>query len=68
MVYTLVAHFHVKEGKDVEDKILNKLVEASQTYMKDAEVIGILYVHADTRKWTIIERYVRERTSNTNNN
>ncbi|OWZ10159.1 Antibiotic biosynthesis monooxygenase protein [Phytophthora megakarya] len=62
MVYTLVVHLHAKEGKDVEDKIRNKIIEASQTYMKDAEVIGwyVMQDHADTRKWAIIERYERE--------
>ncbi|OWZ22279.1 Antibiotic biosynthesis monooxygenase protein [Phytophthora megakarya] len=61
MVYTLVVHFHAKEGKDMEDKILNKLIETSQTYMKDAEVIGwyVMQDHTDTRKWTIIESYKR---------
>ncbi|KAK1947369.1 hypothetical protein P3T76_001379 [Phytophthora citrophthora] len=62
MVYTLVVHIHAKEGKDVEDKIRNKLIEASQTYMKDAEVIGwhVMQDHVDTRKWTIVERYERQ--------
>ncbi|OWZ07375.1 hypothetical protein PHMEG_00020241 [Phytophthora megakarya] len=61
MVYTLVVHLHAKEGKDVEEKIHNKLIEASQTYMKDAEVIGwhVMQDHVDSRKWTIVERYER---------
>ncbi|KAE8951741.1 hypothetical protein PR003_g7885 [Phytophthora rubi] len=62
MVYTLVVHFHAKEGKDVEEKIRNKLIEASQTYVKDAEVIGwhVMQDHVDTRKWTVVERYERQ--------
>jgi hypothetical protein len=66
MVYTLVCHLHAKEGKDVEEKIHNKLVEASQTYMKDAEVIGwhVMQDHVDTRKWTIVERYERPSVRN----
>ncbi|EGZ29930.1 hypothetical protein PHYSODRAFT_284538 [Phytophthora sojae] len=62
MVYTLVVQFRAKEGKDVEEKIRNKLIEASQTYVKDAEVVGwyVMQDHVDTRKWAIIERYERE--------
>ncbi|KAG6572778.1 putative antibiotic biosynthesis monooxygenase protein [Phytophthora cinnamomi] len=62
MVYTLVVQFRAKEGKDVEEKIRNKLIEASQTYMKDAEVVGwhVMQDHVDPRKWAIIERYERE--------
>ncbi|EGZ29956.1 hypothetical protein PHYSODRAFT_466781 [Phytophthora sojae] len=65
MVYTLVVHLHAKEGKDVEEKVRSKLIEASQTYMKDAEVIGwhVMQDHVDTRKWTIVERYERQSQS-----
>ncbi|OWY99530.1 Antibiotic biosynthesis monooxygenase protein [Phytophthora megakarya] len=51
MVYTLVVHFHAKEGKDGFDKIRTTLIEASQTYVKDAEVSDWYVMdHAATRK------------------
>ncbi|OWZ10538.1 Antibiotic biosynthesis monooxygenase protein [Phytophthora megakarya] len=40
MIYNLVVHFHAKEGNDEEDKIRNKLIEASQNYMRDTPAKG----------------------------
>ncbi|KAG6572832.1 putative antibiotic biosynthesis monooxygenase protein [Phytophthora cinnamomi] len=59
MVYTIVCHLYAKEGKDVEEKIRSKLVEASNVYMKDAGVLNwhVMQDHQDPRKWTIVERY-----------
>ncbi|RLN50008.1 hypothetical protein BBJ29_010093 [Phytophthora kernoviae] len=39
MVYTIVVHLYAKEGKEVEEKLRNKLIEASQVYSKDIETI-----------------------------
>ncbi|RLN61252.1 hypothetical protein BBJ29_001617 [Phytophthora kernoviae] len=62
MVYTLVVHLHAKEGKDIEEKINNKLVEASQIYVNDPETLAwhVMQDHVDPRSWTIVERYERQ--------
>uniref|UniRef100_H3GQW9 ABM domain-containing protein n=1 Tax=Phytophthora ramorum TaxID=164328 RepID=H3GQW9_PHYRM len=62
MVYTIVVNLHAKDGKDVEEQLRVKLAEASQTYSKDAGVIGWhpMQNPSDARKWTIIERYDQE--------
>jgi quinol monooxygenase YgiN len=59
MVYTIVCHLYAKEGKEVEEKIRSKLVEASNVYVKDAGTLSwhVMQDHADPRKWTIVERY-----------
>ncbi|KUF92941.1 Tripeptidyl-peptidase 1 [Phytophthora nicotianae] len=62
MVYTIVCHLYAKEGKDVEEKIRSKLVEASNVYVKDAGTLNwhVMQDHADPRKWTIVERYEKK--------
>ncbi|RQM18141.1 hypothetical protein DD237_000174 [Peronospora effusa] len=62
MVYTIVVHLYAKEGKEVEEKMRNKLIEASQVYSKDIETIGwhVMQDHEDPRKWCIVERYEHE--------
>ncbi|KAF4141102.1 ABM domain-containing protein [Phytophthora infestans] len=62
MVYTIVVHLYAKEGKEVEEKLRNKLIEASQVYSKDIETIGwhVMQDHQDPRKWCIVERYEHE--------
>lgn len=62
MVYTIVVHLYAKEGKEVEEKLRNKLIEASQVYSKDKETIGwhIMQDHKDPRAWCIVERYEHE--------
>ncbi|GMF21997.1 unnamed protein product [Phytophthora fragariaefolia] len=59
MVYTIVCHLYAKEGKEVEEKIRSKLVEASTVYVKDAGTLNwhVMQDHKDSRKWTIVERY-----------
>lgn len=65
MVYTIVVHLYAKEGKEVEEKLRNKLIEASQVYSKDTETIGwhVMQDHKDPRKWCIVERYEHESVS-----
>ncbi|CAI5744289.1 unnamed protein product [Peronospora destructor] len=62
MVYTIVVHLYAKEGKEVEEKMRNKLIEASQVYSKDIETVGwhVMQDHEDPRKWCIVERYEHE--------
>ncbi|KAJ7505553.1 hypothetical protein B0H11DRAFT_2220978 [Mycena galericulata] len=62
MVYTLVVHMHAKEGADVEQKIRNKLIEASQVYSKDRGTIDwfVMQDEKDPRAWSIVERYEQE--------
>ncbi|KAF1793796.1 Dimeric alpha-beta barrel [Phytophthora cactorum] len=62
MVYTIVCHLYAKEGKDIEEKIRSKLVEASNVYVKDAGTLNwhVMQDHADPRKWTIVERYEKK--------
>ncbi|KAG7377403.1 hypothetical protein PHYBOEH_000885 [Phytophthora boehmeriae] len=59
MVFTFVCHLYAKEGKDIEEKMRNKLIEASKIYSKDAETIDwhVMQDDSDPRKWTIVERY-----------
>lgn len=65
MVYTIVVHLYAKEGKEVEEKLRNKLIEASQVYSKDKETVGwhVMQDHQDPRKWCIVERYEHESVS-----
>ncbi|RLN21520.1 hypothetical protein BBJ28_00018615 [Nothophytophthora sp. Chile5] len=67
MVYTLVAHLYAKEGKEVEEKLRSKLIEASQVYSKDTETIDwhVMQDHQDPRKWCIVERYEHESPTTT---
>eukprot|EP00644_Phytophthora_capsici_P011147 jgi/Phyca11/110478/e_gw1.18.641.1 len=61
MVYTIVCHLFAKEGKDIEEKIRSKLIEASTVYVKDEGTLNwhVMQDHADPRKWTIVERYAK---------
>ncbi|GMF28154.1 unnamed protein product [Phytophthora lilii] len=62
MVFTVVVNLYAKDGKDVEEQLRAKLIEASQTYSKDAGVLGWhpMQNTSDSRKWTIVERYEQE--------
>lgn len=62
MVFTLIVHLQAKEGKDVEEKIRSKLIEASNVYVKDPETLSwfVMQDNADSTKWTIVERYESE--------
>ncbi|KAG6572860.1 antibiotic biosynthesis monooxygenase [Phytophthora cinnamomi] len=62
MVFTIVVNLYAKDGKDVEEQLRAKLADASQTYSKDASVIGWHPMQniSDPRKWTIVERYDQE--------
>ncbi|KAG6572780.1 antibiotic biosynthesis monooxygenase [Phytophthora cinnamomi] len=62
MVFTIVVNLYAKDGKDVEEQLRAKLADASQTYSKDASVIGWhpMQNTSDPRKWTIVERYDQE--------
>jgi quinol monooxygenase YgiN len=62
MVFTVVVQLYAKEGKDVEEKIRNKLNEASQIYCKDKETLSwfVMQDTKDPRAWCIVERYEQE--------
>ncbi|KAJ7481740.1 hypothetical protein FB451DRAFT_1237010 [Mycena latifolia] len=62
MVHTFVVHMYAKEGKDVEEKLRNKLAEASQVYCKDKETLSwfVMQNPKDPRAWCIVERYEQE--------
>ncbi|KAJ7132318.1 hypothetical protein C8R44DRAFT_612525 [Mycena epipterygia] len=62
MVYTIIVHMYVKEGKEVEEKMRAKLTEASQIYSKDPETINwfVMQDSKDPRAWCIVERFEQE--------
>ncbi|KAJ7644289.1 hypothetical protein FB45DRAFT_897446 [Roridomyces roridus] len=63
MVFVVIAHMYAKEGKDVEEKIRGKLIEASKTYLStDSETLSYHAVQSttDPRAWTLFERYQTE--------
>ncbi|KAK7181294.1 hypothetical protein PSPO01_12588 [Paraphaeosphaeria sporulosa] len=62
MVYTIVVHLYAKEDEESIEKLKAKLVEASQVYSKDKETLSwfVMQDVADKRKFTIVERYLKE--------
>ena len=65
MVYTIVVHLLAKEDQESINKLSAKLVEASQVYSKDKETLSwfVMQDTADKRKFTIVERYLKESVS-----
>lgn len=65
MVYTIVVHLYAKDDPTVIDKLKDKLIEASQVYSRDQETMGwhVMQDTSDPRKFTIVERYLRESVS-----
>jgi hypothetical protein len=66
MVYTIVVHLYAKEDKESISKLKAKLVEASQVYSKDKETLSwfVMQDVSDERKFTIVERYLKESVRN----
>lgn len=62
MVYTIVVHLYAKADKEAISKLKAKLVEASQVYSKDKETLSwfVMQDVSDERKFTIVERYLKE--------
>jgi hypothetical protein len=62
MVYTIVVHLYAKEDQESIEKLKGKLVEASQVYSRDQETLSwfVMQDIADKRKFTIVERYLKE--------
>lgn len=62
MVYTIVVHLYAKDDAEAIAKLSAKLVEASQVYSKDKETLSwfVMQDVSDKRKFTIVERYLRE--------
>jgi hypothetical protein len=65
MVYTIVVHLLAKEDQESINKLSAKLVEASQVYSKDKETLSwfVMQDTVDKRKFTIVERYLKESVS-----
>ncbi|KAG2502413.1 hypothetical protein BBO99_00009862 [Phytophthora kernoviae] len=57
MVYTIVVHLYAKEGKEVEEKLRNKLIEASQVYSKDIETIDWYVMQDHSQKYHLENPY-----------
>lgn len=68
MVYTIVVHLYTKEDKESIEKVKNKLIEASSVYSKDKETLSwfVMQDVSDPRKFTIVERYLKESVRNPN--
>ncbi|KAF2114005.1 hypothetical protein BDV96DRAFT_495126 [Lophiotrema nucula] len=62
MVYTIVVHLYANDSKDDIQKLKDKLLEASQVYSKDKETLSwfVMQDVNDARKFTIVERYLKE--------
>ncbi|KAH7410135.1 hypothetical protein DE146DRAFT_339673 [Phaeosphaeria sp. MPI-PUGE-AT-0046c] len=62
MVYTIVVHLYAKPEAEAISKLKAKLVEASQVYSKDKETLSwfVMQDTSDERKFTIVERYLKE--------
>ncbi|ORY17336.1 hypothetical protein BCR34DRAFT_459327, partial [Clohesyomyces aquaticus] len=62
MVYTIVVHLYANDNKDDISKLKDKLIEASNVYSKDKETLGwfVMQDVTDPRKFTIVERYLKE--------
>ena len=65
MVYTIVVHLHAKDDAATIQKLKAKLVEASQVYSQDKETLSwfVMQDVSDPRKFTIVERYLKESVS-----
>jgi hypothetical protein len=57
MVYTIVVHLYAKEDQESIEKL-----KGSQVYSKDRETLSwfVMQDVADKRKFTIVERYLKE--------
>ncbi|KAH7488697.1 hypothetical protein PRIC1_007185 [Phytophthora ramorum] len=62
MAFTIVINLYAKDGKDVEEQLRAKLIEASQAFSKHDGIIGWypLQNTTDSRKWTVITRCEQE--------
>ncbi|KAF2004039.1 hypothetical protein P154DRAFT_459720 [Amniculicola lignicola CBS 123094] len=62
MVYTIVVHLYANDDPSDISKLKDKLVEASLVYSKDKETLSwfVMQDVNDPRKFTIVERYLRE--------
>ncbi|KAL5120831.1 hypothetical protein ACEQ8H_001312 [Pleosporales sp. CAS-2024a] len=62
MVYTIVVHLYAKAEAEAISKLKAKLVQASQVYSKDEEMLSwfVMQDIKDERAFTIVERYVQE--------
>jgi quinol monooxygenase YgiN len=65
MVYTIVVHLYAKPEAEAISKLKAKLVEASQVYSQDKETLSwfVMQDVSDERKFTIVERYLKESVS-----
>jgi hypothetical protein len=62
MVYTIVVHLYAKDNEEDISKLKAKLAEASAVYSKDKETLSwfVMQDVSDPRKFTIVERYLKE--------
>jgi hypothetical protein len=62
MVYTIVVHLYANDDPSHISKLKDKLMEASLVYSKDKETLSwfVMQDVNDPRKFTIVERYLRE--------
>ncbi|KAF2732587.1 hypothetical protein EJ04DRAFT_535938 [Polyplosphaeria fusca] len=62
MVYTIVVHLHANDSTSDVAKLKAKLVEASNVYSRDKETLSwfVMQDVGDERKFTIVERYLKE--------
>ncbi len=65
MVYTIIVHLYAKADEESISKLKAKLVEASQVYSKDKETLSwfVMQDTVDPRKFSIVERYLKESVS-----
>lgn len=65
MVYTIVCHLYTLPDDSSISRVKNKLIEASRTYRTDKETLAwdVMQDVHDPRKFTIVERYLRESVS-----
>jgi hypothetical protein len=62
MVYTIVVHLYANDNEEDISKLKAKLAEASAVYSKDKETLSwfVMQDVSDPRKFTIVERYLKE--------
>jgi hypothetical protein len=65
MVYTIVVHLYANDSEEDISKLKAKLAEASAVYSKDKETLSwfVMQDVSDPRKFTIVERYLKESVS-----
>jgi len=65
MVYTIVVHLYANDNEEDISKLKAKLAEASAVYSKDKETLSwfVMQDVSDPRKFTIVERYLKESVS-----